>query len=384
MQNSPGCLTVLALVLSLILLCCACAGQPSETAAPETTESAPTTAEVTFQPNNGDPVTVFTVEKGTAAPEAPTPQKRACLFTGWYVGETKWDPSAPVEADVTVTARWALAENAFDPDPNAGTRAEGTDLRVCSFNTLSPSVGSMVPVSPERDAAFMEMINAYSPDIIALQEQGESWFNALTSAFSGTDYKLITGKYPSFAGISSTNNMAYNSAALELLDAYIHEYFVGRNMVWAVFETKDEAKQQLIAVSTHWTTIEDDNGRVLQAREMLGQIGKLKEKYPSALVIAMGDFNSWDSYGSYKTVLTEGNMQDAKYAAVKRGLTAATSHASLKTKSFTEEKINTAECIDHIFLSEGIESLYYDTIIDQRIFVASDHCAIYADIQFKS
>jgi len=376
-------MTVLVLALSVILLCCACAGLPSETAAPTET-TAPDTVTVTYQPNNGDPTSVFTVEKGSAAPEAPTPEKRACVFSGWYVGETKWDPSAPVEADVTVSARWALAENAFDPDPNAGIRAEGTDLRVCSFNTLSPSVGSNIPVSPDRDTAFKELIDIYAPDIVALQEQGENWFYALRSIFADTDYQMITGKYPSFAGLSSTNNMAYNSAVLELLDANIYEYFVGRNMVWAVFETKDEAKQQFIAVSTHWTTIEDDNGRVLQAREMLKQISKIRENYPNALVIAMGDFNSWDSYGSYKTVLTEGNLRDAKYAAAKRGLTAATSHASLKTKSFTEEKINTAECIDHIFLSEGIVSLYYDTIIDERIYVASDHCPIYADIQFKS
>ena len=366
----------------LAMLLCACAGQPSETTAP--TESVPDTVEVTFQPNNGDALTVFTVKKGTTAPEAPVPEKRACVFSGWYMGETKWDPSAPVEADVTVTARWALAEDAFAPDPNAGKRAEGTDLRVCSFNTLLSSVGSMAPVSPKRDAAFQEMVSIYGPDIIALQEQGSDWFDALLGVFSGTDYKLITGKYPSFGGGSTANNMAYNSAVLELLEANLYEYIVGRNMVWAVFETKDDAKQQLIAVSTHWTTIEDDNGRVLQAREMLKQIGKIKEKYPNALVIAMGDFNSWDSYGSYKTVLTEGSMHDAKYSAKKRGLTAATSHASLKTKSFTEEKINTAECIDHIFLSEGIESLYYDTIIDERIYVASDHCAIYADIQFKT
>ena len=380
MQQRPGCLPVLALILCLI--CCACAGQPSETTAP--TETAANTVTVTFQPHNGDALTVFTLEKGAAAPEAPSPQKRACVFAGWYVGEAKWDPSAPVEADVTVEARWTLAEDAFAPDPNAGIRADGTDLRVCTFNTLSPSVGSMVPVSPDRDAAVKELLNVYGPDIIALQEQGENWFNALTDVFSGTDYKLITGKYPSFGGGSSMNNMVYNSAVLELLDANLYEYIVGRNMVWAVFETKDEAKQQLIVVSTHWTTIEDDNGRVLQAREMLKQIGKLKETYPSALVIAMGDFNSWDSYGSYQTVLTEGNMTDAKYAAQKRGLASATTHASTKTKSFTEEKINTAECIDHIFLSEGIEPLYYDTIIDERVFVASDHCAIYADIQFKS
>ena len=86
----------------LAMLLCACAGQPSETTAP--TESVPDTVEVTFQPNNGDALTVFSVKKGTTAPEAPVPEKRACVFSGWYMGETKWDPSAPVEADVTVTA----------------------------------------------------------------------------------------------------------------------------------------------------------------------------------------------------------------------------------------------------------------------------------------
>lgn len=385
MEARPGCLltALVSVLIVTLLLCCACAANPPA----ETTQPIPTEPpiQVTYQPNNGDPVIVVDAEKGALATGAPTPQKRACEFVGWFCGDKQWDfAKDTISESVTLTAKWTLAENAFAPDPNAGKRAEGTSLRVCSFNTLLSSVGAMTPVSPKRDAAFQEMISAYAPDIIALQEQGEDWFTALRGVFADTDYEMITGQYPTFGGISGVNNMAYNSAVLELVDANIYEYLVGRNMVWAVFETKDAAKQRIIAVSTHWTTIEDDMGRVVQAKEMLKQVGKIKEKYPDALVIAMGDFNSWDSFGSYKTVLTEGNMTDAKYAAARRGLVAATSHNTLKTNSFNEEKINTAECIDHIFLSEGIASLYYDTIIDERIFVASDHCPIYADIKFNS
>jgi len=387
MEMRPGCMLtgLVGVLIVTLLLCCACAViSPAETTLPEATQPEPTQPpiQVTYQPNNGDPLVVVDTEKGALATGAPTPQKRACEFAGWFCGDRQWDfAKDTVSESVTLTARWTLAENAFDPDPNAGTRAEGTDLRVCSFNTLLSSVGSMHPVSPKRDAAFSELINAYAPDIIALQEQGEDWFTALLGIFTGTDYKMITGSHPTFGLSSGVNNMAYNSAVLELVEANIHEYLVGRNMVWAVFETKDAAKQKILALSTHWTTIEDDMGRVIQAKEMLKQVGKIKEKYPDALVIAMGDFNSWDSFGSYSTVLTEGNMTDAKYAANKRGLAAATSHSGLKIASFNEEKINTAESIDHIFLSEGIASLYYDTIIDARIFVASDHCPIYADVK---
>ena len=43
-----------------------------------------------------------------------------------------------------------------------------------------------------------------------------------------------------------------------------------------------------------------------------------------------------------------------------------------------------AQSIDHIFGSQDVEFLYFNTLIDNSILDASDHLPIYADIKFKN
>ena len=62
---------------------------------------------VTFDPNGGTPVPLAQeVEYGHTATEPAAPEKTGYTFDGWYLGEEKYDFSAAVEQNITLTAKW--------------------------------------------------------------------------------------------------------------------------------------------------------------------------------------------------------------------------------------------------------------------------------------
>lgn len=62
---------------------------------------------VTFDPNGGTPVPLAQeVEYGLTATEPAAPEKTGYTFDGWYLGDEKYDFSAAVEQNITLTAKW--------------------------------------------------------------------------------------------------------------------------------------------------------------------------------------------------------------------------------------------------------------------------------------
>lgn len=61
---------------------------------------------VTFDTDGGSAVQGAQVFYGESAEMPDNPTKVGFFFNGWYVGETKYDFSAPVEKDLTIKAHW--------------------------------------------------------------------------------------------------------------------------------------------------------------------------------------------------------------------------------------------------------------------------------------
>lgn len=61
---------------------------------------------VTFDTDGGSEVQDALVFYGESAEMPDNPTKTGFFFNGWYVGETKYDFSAPVEKDLTIKAHW--------------------------------------------------------------------------------------------------------------------------------------------------------------------------------------------------------------------------------------------------------------------------------------
>lgn len=69
------------------------------------------------------------VKKGTAASEPTQPMREGYTFLGWYTADgVKWDFSAPVTGDMTLTAKWEKVEtSAQNPEPGHTTDNEKGD-----------------------------------------------------------------------------------------------------------------------------------------------------------------------------------------------------------------------------------------------------------------
>ena len=64
---------------------------------------------VTFNPDNGEPAFTQNVEyEGKAIKPTPDPEKTGYTFDGWYLGDEKYDFSAAVEQNITLTAKWHI------------------------------------------------------------------------------------------------------------------------------------------------------------------------------------------------------------------------------------------------------------------------------------
>ena len=61
---------------------------------------------VTFDADGGSAVQAQKVRRGSTATRPADPVRDGYTFQGWYKGDTKYDFSTPVNADVALTARW--------------------------------------------------------------------------------------------------------------------------------------------------------------------------------------------------------------------------------------------------------------------------------------
>lgn len=83
---------------------------------------------VTFDSYGGTPVPpAQEVEYGHTATEPAAPEKTGYTFDGWYLGDEKYDFSAAVEQNITLTAKWMQNTYTVTFDPNGGNELAEAD-----------------------------------------------------------------------------------------------------------------------------------------------------------------------------------------------------------------------------------------------------------------
>ena len=105
----------------------------------------------------------------------------------------------------------------------------------------------------------------------------------------------------------------------------------------------------------------------------------LADKY-KVDVYACGDYNASESTVEYKNFLSAAGFVDAKTDAKVKNRACKTYHTL-----FSSVSTGTYESIDHITFAKETASkvLYYNTLINDYVIDASDHCPIYIDIVTK-
>lgn len=256
-------------------------------------------------------------------------------------------------------------------------RAEGTDIRVMSFNLLAELWNDKPPIEG-RDTAAMAVVRAFAPDVLGIQEVSDGWHTHLAPLLSD-GYAMTDRNIPD--GRTNYSTLVYNTKTLKLLEHGVNVYSQGndpklRCATWAQFEVIATGKK-FIALSTHWDLGSNPQFQAIHSEEMAALVLQLENRY-GCPVVTTGDYNSNEKSANYTNFVTKTGYQDAKFTAKKAERTCKTTHT--RGASFADTPGN---AIDHIFGSAGVEFLYYNILKDQVALDASDHCPIYADVKLK-
>lgn len=260
----------------------------------------------------------------------------------------------------------------------------GADIRFMTYNVLvgqdtekgGYSWGSDITGRPEKASA---MINYYKPDVIALEEFSGEWYDYFVENMTGYAFGEMNSNDASKNNGLLYTCLAYNTETVRLLDTALFQNTVSRwgtqgmRYVNVGFFEVIATGEKFIACATHpdagaLTGTTDVNGdgvaeegdgywRPQQLEEAAAYVAELSETYQMPVVWG-GDFNSGLD-GTYDDYVSWYKVADA-------GFTDATS----------------GRYIDHIFYNSMATHLYETSVSDAAVAGASDHDAVFADIQF--
>ena len=259
----------------------------------------------------------------------------------------------------------------------------GADIRFMTYNVLvgqdtnkgGYSWGQPIGTRPEKACA---MINYYKPDVIALEEFSGEWYEYFQANMTDYAFGIMESKDSQNNGILYTC-LAYNKNTIRLLDTDLFRNTVSRwgtqgmRYVNVGFFEVIATGEKFIGAVTHpdagnLVGTSDLNGdgiaeegdgywRPQMLEEAAAYVKGLSDEYKQP-VIWGGDFNS-GLEGTYDDNVSWYKVADA-------GFTDATA----------------GRYIDHIFYNGMATHLYETTVADAAVNGASDHKAVFADIQF--
>ena len=112
---------LLMFVLTSLLISCQGSASPSN---PDTPSDGKTYYTVTFDSDGGSTVASRKVESGTKVTRPDNPTKADYDFEGWFTGDTLYDFDTPVEANITLKAKWEIAIYTITFDSDGGSDVE--------------------------------------------------------------------------------------------------------------------------------------------------------------------------------------------------------------------------------------------------------------------
>ncbi len=278
-----------------------------------------------------------------------------------------------------------LNDGEWTGDAAASQKRDDADLSFMFHNVLG--YVDKYPAANRPDMA-LQIYLEYAPDIIGMQECGESYYRSyaktLFSGLTAAGYREIVFKSQGGTG----NPIFYNSSKLTLVESgYSRARSGDKGTTWAVFT--DKSGKMLAVTNSHFAANSNAGGsaekgneyRVADAQNLLSVVSKIKEKYPNVPIINGGDFNASMSADPGKT-LKNGGLVHATEIAAK----SADYSAWIGYPVYDDEKeyylprgfvwANIAGALDHVMLggdTSGINVLEYAVLKDRISCVVSDH-----------
>ncbi len=264
---------------------------------------------------------------------------------------------------------------------------EGADVRIMSYNVLVGSWGGYDLLGDEvmdaarvRSEMLAEVMLAYQPDVIALQEFSAEWKSDI--------YDFI-GEYTLFEVKNSDyTTLAYNSNTTELLESGRVNFDdrtgldnTGMRYVeWGYF--KDIATQSTYVVTnTHLDFGEDKQemqyNQIVQTKEVATM---LAEQFDTAVFIT-GDFNAREWGDTMDAELTDYDAVDIYEYLLKDNFSIDAKYQPEITTYFDSIDDFTSGSWDHIYIHGEATVLGFGQMSSDYFKTLSDHYPIFADIK---
>ncbi len=219
-----------------------------------------------------------------------------------------------------VIAPVAIAE---DIHKKAVTLTDGANLRILDWNIWGynkdtiPDAWKKLGRDPRRDARapmFEEVIKAYHPDIINLQEFNKKMYMSWGSILRKADYRLVNDEN---AQIWCQTPIFYNPETLEVVERnavnYVPYKFAVNNSksyTVAIFRYKKTGKIFAVLNTHLWWASEQmlagsDYARISQVYMMMAEAESVKQKYNCPIFVT-GDMNSTEHDSSVSKFIEAG------------------------------------------------------------------------------
>lgn len=253
------------------------------------------------------------------------------------------------------------------------------DVRFMTYNVYCGKESGAIE---NRQELQEEIIKAYSPDVLAVQEFNRKYDPTFTSFLSGLGYAK--------AGEGSTV-LFYKSDSLKLEVSDTLVYSQGNDsskaVTWALLKTG--SGKRFIAMLTHlaWNDPELDDPaaiRLSQAGELISLTNSLISRYGVPVILG-GDFNC--RLDTEPLLLLTSLSVAQKEAQTKNDNGGHHSYAQLdEAKNIYSTPVPTRsydKSIDHIFVTGDITVKTFGTLFNDYCVWASDHSPMLTEISFQ-
>ena len=260
-------------------------------------------------------------------------------------------------------------------------RYEGTNIRVMTNNVLFSSTKDC----RTRVHLLAGIYRDYQPDILCLQETDPAWYAALPPVIDDLYEVVNVAPLGRVAPVENLNPIFYRKDRFDVVqkECYTTIEQQPSEITWAVLWDK-QLQKHLIVYSIHLLVDLCSPSAEIQRRgsvsRILERIAKLRKKYATDYVLAMGDFNAVESTESYQMFARV--YRDAKYIAkVRANLTSNTGHTLGQMPLLVAQSPRN---YDYVLVNEDVtEVLTHDIITTQEALDGSDHCPVYVDLILK-
>ena len=265
--------------------------------------------------------------------------------------------------------------------------AEGADIRVMSWNVLSPDWlhfdKSKAPID-NRHEKMAALVLDYMPDVIGLQESTSRWHKAFKPLLIDTGLYGITNRQCHADGFKyCACPILYNPLTVKVVEEILIDLDKNsdcRVFAVTVFEKLSDGSH-FVVTNTHPAPWDEPENYARNWATMTEVAAEQLAKYADLPVIMVGDYNTYEQMDEFPALIETLGVRNAKYAAETMVQNVST-YIGWQGKMADYDR-PTPYVLDHILVNDNVDVKLYDVVVDHEADQASDHLPIYADIDLK-